>query len=108
MVEDKGDYDNLVPPKFKAYGVGSSSPFKSKHYVEMYSYEKKLISRLRDSRYDFLFNPGEYKDEKSKLDLHNLLQSWIGNDKQLTILDLNGVPPRSAGYYRWPNNKIYL
>ena len=48
---------------------------------------------MRDSRYDFLFNPGEYKDENSKLDLHDLLNSWIGSDKQLTILDLNGVPP---------------
>jgi DNA helicase HerA-like ATPase len=94
MVEDKGDYDKLIPPKFKAYGAGASSPFKSKQYVEMYSYEKKLISRLKDSRYDFLFNPGEYKDEKSKLDLNHLLQSWIGNNKQLTILDLNGVPPQ--------------
>ncbi len=78
---------------FKAYAVGSAAPYKSKQHQELYPYEKKLISRLRDSRYDFLFNPGEYKDEKSKLDLHDLLNSWIGKEKQLTILDLNGVPP---------------
>ena len=91
-VEGKGDFEKLVPPTFKAYAMGSIAPFKSKHQ-DMYAYEKKLISRLRDSRYDFLFNPGEYKDEKSKLDLHDLLNSWIGGEKQLTILDLNGVPP---------------
>jgi uncharacterized protein len=91
--EDAGDYENLIPPQFKPYAVGSGAPFKSKNHQELYLYEKKLISRLRDSRYDFLFHPGEYKDEKSKLDLHDLLNSWIGSDKQLTILDLNGVPP---------------
>jgi len=92
-VEDKGDFDKLIPPQFKAYAVGAAAPYKSKQHQELYPYEKKLISRLRDSRYDFLFNPGEYKDETSKLDLHDLLNSWIGGDKQLTILDLNGVPP---------------
>ena len=92
-MESQGDFEKLVPPAFKAYALGSGAPYKSKHYQELYAYEKKLISRLRDSRYDFLFHPGEYKDEKSKLDLHDLLNSWIGSDKQLTILDLNGVPP---------------
>ena len=92
-VEDKGDYEKLNPPRFKPYAMGGAAPHKSKNNQELYSYEKKLISRLRDSRYDFLFHPGEYKDEGSKLDLHDLLNSWIGSPKQLTILDLNGVPP---------------
>jgi len=92
-VEDKGDFEKLIPPSFKAYALGAAAPFKSRHLQELYSYEKKLISCLRDSTYDFMFNPGEYKDENSKLDLHDLLNSWIGSDKQLTILDLNGVPP---------------
>lgn len=92
-VEKEGDWENLIPPKFEAYAVGSGAPYKSKHYQDLYSYEKKLISRLRDSRFDFLFNPGEYKNESSKLDLHDLLNSWIGGKNQLTILDLNGVPP---------------
>ncbi len=92
-VEEKGDAETLIPPSFQAYALGAASPFKSRHYQELYPYEKKLISCLRDSTYDFMFNPGEYKDENSKLDLHDLLNSWIGSDKQLTILDLNGVPP---------------
>lgn len=58
----------------------------------MYSYEKKLIARLKDSRYDFMFYPGEYKDEKSSKDLHDLLKDWIGGEERLTILDLSNVP----------------
>ncbi len=91
--ENKGDFENLIPAGFKPYAVGPGAPYKSKHYAGLYPYEKKLIACLRDTTYDFMFHPGEYKDEKSKLDLHDLLNSWIGSDKQLTILDLNGVPP---------------
>lgn len=92
-IESEGDPEGLIPPKFEPYAIGSAAPYKSKHHQDMYAYEKKLISRLRDSRYDFLFHPGEYRDEKSALDLHDLLESWIGGTKRLTILDLNGVPP---------------
>lgn len=91
--ENNGDFENLVPASFKAYAIGAGAPYKSKHYIGLYPYEKKLIACLRDTTYDFMFHPGEYKDEKSKFDLHDLLNSWIGSDKQLTILDLNGVPP---------------
>jgi DNA helicase HerA-like ATPase len=73
--------------------MGAVAPHKSKHFQEFYGYEKKLLSRLRDSRYDFLFNPGDYKDASSKCDLHDLLNLWIGGKKQLTILDLHGVSP---------------
>lgn len=86
-----GDYDNLVPAEFVPYSMGTGAPYKSKHQ-DFYSYEKKLLSRIKDSRFDFLFHPGEYKDENSPKDLHNILNEWIGNNEKLTILDLSGVP----------------
>lgn len=86
-----GDAENLKPAQFTPYPPNNTAPFKSKHQ-EFYSYEKKILSRLRDSRFDFLFNPGDYKDAGSPKDLHNLLNEWIGSDKKLAILDLSGVP----------------
>lgn len=86
-----GDAENLTPAQFTPYPPNNTAPFKSKHQ-EFYSYEKKILSRLRDSRFDFLFNPGDYKDAGSPKDLHNLLNEWIGSDKKLAILDLSGVP----------------
>lgn len=86
-----GDYDKLIPAKFEPYEMGNKEPHKSRHQ-EYYAYEKKVLARLKDSRYDFLFNPGDYKDEKSPKDLHDLLNDWIGSDKKLAILDLSGVP----------------
>ncbi|MBI2908124.1 MAG: ATP-binding protein [Chloroflexi bacterium] len=91
-VENDGDCSKLEPPRFKPYVVGAAAPYKSKQYQEFYAYEKKLISRLRDSGYDFLFYPGDYADATSPKDLHDLLNDWIGGKERLTILDLAGVP----------------
>jgi len=92
LIESNGDYNNLEPPRFKPYAVGAAAPYKSKLYQEFYVYEKRLISRLRDSAYDFLFHPGDYSDATSPKDLHDLLNDWIGGEERLTILDLAGVP----------------
>lgn len=91
--ENDGDAENLIGAKFTSHlsTANVNEPFKSQHN-EFYSYEKKILSRLRDSRFDFLFNPGDYKDSASPKDLHNLLNEWIGNEKKLAILDLSGVP----------------
>jgi len=86
-----GNYDELKPAEFKPYPMGNIAPYKSKHQ-DFYSYEKKLLSRLKDSRFDFMFHPGDYKDESSLKDLHNLLNDWIGSDSKLVILDLSGIP----------------
>jgi len=86
-----GDAEQLIPASFEAYAMNNAAPYKSKH-MEYYSYEKKLLSRLKDSRYDFLFDPGDYKTADSPKDLHDLLADWIGCPQRLTILDLSGVP----------------
>jgi hypothetical protein len=91
--ENDGDAENLIGAKFTSHlsTTNNNEPYKSQH-SEFYSYERKILSRLRDSRFDFLFNPGDYKDSTSTKDLHDLLNEWIGSDKKLAILDLSGVP----------------
>ena len=93
VIENEGDCENLIGAKFTSHlsTATISSPFKTQHN-DFYSYEKKILSRLKDSRYDFLFNPGDFKDATSPKDLHNLLNEWIGSEKKLAILDLSGVP----------------
>ena len=88
---NEGKSGKLIGPSFEPYSMGQAAPYKSKH-MDYYSYEKKLLARLKDSRYDFLFNPGDFKDETSPKDLHDLLNGWIGEKERLTILDLSGVP----------------
>ena len=89
----EGDYENLVGAEFTSHlTTANNLPPHVTQHKEYYSYEKKLLSRLRDSRFDFMFHPGDYKDESSPKDLHNLLNNWIGSDSKLVILDLSGVP----------------
>ncbi|MCM2996147.1 ATP-binding protein [Paenibacillus cellulositrophicus] len=93
LTKDTGDHENLQGAKFHSHldTAANTPPYKSQHN-EYYSYEKKLLSRLRDGRYNFMFHPGDYKDADSPKDLHNLLNDWIGNHQRLTILDLSNVP----------------
>jgi DNA helicase HerA-like ATPase len=88
---NESNYKDLIPAEFTPYTMGNTSPYKSTH-SEFYSYEKKLLSRLKDSRFDFMFNPGNYSGEPGSFDLDNLLKDWIGGDEKLVILNLAGVP----------------
>ena len=90
MLINEGDYKKLIPAKFSPYTVDSTAPYKSKDQT-MYSYEKKIFSRLSDNKYDFMFKPGDYIDGKIK-DLNDLLEEWMDHEKRLTILDLSGIP----------------
>lgn len=90
-LKNEGKYDELIPAEFEPYPMNANAPYKSKHQ-DFYSYEKKLLSRLRDSRFDFMFHSGDYKDETSTKDLHDLLNEWIGSEGKLAILDLSGIP----------------
>ena len=57
-------------------------------------------SLLRDSRYDFLFRPGQWcprptfndLDAQPEEDLDGCSSQWIGGDTPVAILDLSGVP----------------
>lgn len=90
-LEEEGDPQKLFPAKFKAYKMGGVGPFKSKEQT-MYAYEMKILSRLKDNRFDFMFNPGDFYDATSKHDIDQLLRDWIDHEQRLTILDLNEVP----------------
>jgi len=90
-LEQEGDPQKLIPAKFKPYAMGAVAPFKAKEQT-MYSYEMKILSRLKDTRFDFMFNPGDFYDTASKHDIDQLLRDWIDHEQRLTILDLNEVP----------------
>jgi DNA helicase HerA-like ATPase len=54
-----------------------------------------MRSRLLDKQYDFMLHPGKWEPDESgnvSLDLGDLLESWLGHSKAITVLDLSGVP----------------
>ena len=49
-----------------------------------------ILSKLRDIRYDFILNPREY--DGTQKDLNDLIEEWTNTEKNITILDLAGIP----------------
>lgn len=88
---NEGNPKDLIPATFKPYGPGGQGPYKSKDET-MYAYESKILSRLKDSRYKFMFDPPDYFNADSPHDIDHLFRSWIDHKNRLTILDLSGVP----------------
>lgn len=93
-VDGVGDFTNLIGPKFLPPGAGSALPKKGgsgamKRQLEM------MKSRLLDTQYSFLLDPGPWSpdaDGKVEKDLDALIEDWIGHDKPITIFDLSGMP----------------
>lgn len=86
----EGDAKTLKSALFQPPGAGSSAPFKSSPPPVMGTYLNKLLARLKDKRFDFLLNPGEYDGVQK--DLHDLVQLWVDHEHAITVLDLAGVP----------------
>jgi uncharacterized protein len=95
LVED-GDAESLKPPKYKPHGAGSTPPFINN--VGVLSIRRPLDqmrSRLLDRRYDFMLHPGPWEPELdggTQSDLPDLLATWLGHGKPISILDLSGIP----------------
>lgn len=92
-VIDEGDAGTWKPPRFTAPGLGSSPPFSRRQEQTVPGIApllSKIAARGRDSRFDFLLRPGDYNGTTK--DLHELVASWLGHDRPITVLDLGGVP----------------
>lgn len=91
---EKGDFEKLIPPRFLPPGAGQNPPFKGGQGLLRKQLDL-MKSRLIDTQYSFLLDPGPWspdKDGKITKDLGDLIKDWLGHDKPITILDLSGMP----------------
>ncbi|MBU4357588.1 MAG: ATP-binding protein [Proteobacteria bacterium] len=92
-----GDAEKLIPNRYPAPNPGGREPYAHPRPRNIGKQLELMRSRLQDSRFAFLFQPGDgllpNLDGKANSDLHSLIQSWIGHDKPLTVLDVSGLPP---------------
>lgn len=94
-LEQAGDAQTLTAPRYKPHAMGAAGPFMNTAAKGIRRQLNLLRSRLLDRRYDFILHPGNWEpdlDGNVSADLDKLLEGWIGHDRQLTILDLSGVP----------------
>jgi len=95
---DCGDAMNVRPPKCMPQDTSAgASPkiYLSQSPINIRRPLESLAYKLRDSRYDFLFRPGDWLPGISglpKRDLDEILNEWLECQKPVTILDLSGIP----------------
>lgn len=94
-LDEAGDPETLTPPRYRPHAMGNVGPFTNQAAKGIRRQLNLLRSRLLDRRYDFILHPGPWEPDlagNSADDLDKLLEGWLGHDRQLTILDLSGVP----------------
>lgn len=87
-----GNAEDIIPPHYLPQQASriyqSSSTLNIRRPISL------LTSKLRDPRYDFVFNPGSWTvdlEGNIEQDLDSLFKMWIG-EKNISILDLSGIP----------------
>lgn len=84
-----GDAEKLIKPQFEPYSMGVNRPFKSNE-VQYKNIADNIENLLRNEDFKFVFGNDEYiKGDKS---IAELIASWIENDKQISVLNLSGIP----------------
>ena len=99
LLSDKikdGDPENLIPNQYPAPNPGFQAPFANPRPRNIAKQLELMRSRLQDSNFAFLFRPGDELSPnlagKTTGDLHDLVLSWVGHDKPLTVVDVSGLP----------------
>lgn len=91
-----GSAEALSSNQYPPPGAGKNAPFAHNSRRNISRQLELMKSRLQDSRYAFLLNPGDdltpALDGKTKVDLDALVQSWVGHEQSLTVLDVSGLP----------------
>jgi len=90
-----GNAETLHSSEYKPASPGGGEPYLNNKAKGLLSFLDGIRIKLKDSRYKFLFQPGNWEPDltgKVNQDLDELLFNWLGSDKPITILDLSGIP----------------
>ena len=94
--EEVGDPSELRPDRFPAASPYNEAPYKNQKKRNLDRHLDLMRSRLKDSRFSFLFSPGGgYEpnlEGEIESDLDALVREWVGHDKPITIFDVSGLP----------------
>ena len=95
-VIDEGDPSALRAVSFPAASPYNQAPYKNQKKRNIERHLDLMASRLRDARYSFLLTPGHGLepdlDGRVGVDLDEVVSSWIGHDRPVTIFDVSDVP----------------
>lgn len=91
-----GDALTLKSNVYQPYQPGSKEPIKNPHARSISKQLDFAKSRLTNSSYSFLYDPGEKYtpgiDGKTAADLNELVAEWIGHGAPLSVIDVSDLP----------------
>jgi hypothetical protein len=94
--EAVGDASQLRSDRYPAASPYNQAPYKNQRKRNIERQLDLMRSRLKDSRFSFLFSPGDgYEPDLNGHvgnDLNTLVRDWVGHDKPITIFDVSGLP----------------
>lgn len=97
----EGSAERLVAREYPSANLGNQAPFLSQQRRGIGRQLDFLRARLLDSRFAFMFDDGDgyhpSQDGKTASDLDQLLRSWIGRDKPITVIDVSALPAEVLG-----------
>ena len=91
---DNGDPQKLVPASFVPHGPGGQPPHQGPNYGVHGNVPELLRLGLQDPRLQFLQAPLGVPEGSDPLP--DVVSSWIGHEKAVSVLDFNGVPDQAA------------
>lgn len=84
-----GNAENLIKPQFKPYSPNNTEPYKSNE-TSFRNIADNIFKTVLNDSYNFMFGDNDFI--KGTKNINELISSWIDNDKQITILNLSGIP----------------
>lgn len=91
----EGNAEQLISNEYKPASAGGGAPFLNNQAKGILSFLDNMRLKMKDSRYSFLFSPGEYIPNDvgiTEKSLEELLLQWLGNAGKITILDFSDIP----------------
>lgn len=91
----KGDPDKLISNIYTPATTNNSPPYINNQQKGILGFLESVKLKLTDTRYNFLFSPGEYTPDlngKIKKDIGDLLSDWFDSKKVISIFDLSNAP----------------
>lgn len=90
-----GNAEKLISNEYEPASAGGGAPFLNNQAKGILGFLDNMRLKMKDSRYSFLFAPGEYAPNEEGIPLKSLdelLFQWLGNAGKITILDFSDIP----------------
>ncbi|MFL5765473.1 MAG: ATP-binding protein [Bacteroidia bacterium] len=85
----KGNASTLEKPLFKIHTVTNTAPYKSDE-TYFRSLSDNMLNIMTNTDFEFMFGGDDFI--LGKKNIEDLISSWVENDKQITVLNLSGIP----------------